>query len=1540
MMRKPVLLIALVAVVAALFGLKLQRGTWADPAPPLTQALGGEHRYLTSISSDKPLYKPGESAYFRGVLLHAFKHQPLEQNEQAFGFVEVKGPKGDTLASGHIHPSDSTWAFAWPIPENTPGGEYTLRAMYPGSGHAPAERKFDVRAYRAPRLKSQIVFLRDGYGPGEKVSATLHTERAEGGIPEGAIVRVLPNVDGVQLQAEAAKIDGAGNCTVSFDLPKNIERGEGTLALAIQDGGVVESATKTIPILLQTFDLTMYPEGGDLIAGWPNRVYVQARQTNGKPADIEFRVIPENDPAAWTEGRTEHEGRGRFEFWPKADTKYVLRVVKPSGIARTFPLPEVKKQGVVLRVPDETIAADQDVRIALLQRDIGKARLVLSCREMELDAVNVDFATDAQKKDPPYAWKTLKPKDASGVLRVTVYDEKNTPLAERLVYRHPKEALRISITPDQRAYVPGGKVTLNVKTTNSKGEPAGAVVGLTVTDDSVLEMIERREQAPRLPVMALLEPEVEDLADAHVYLDSSNPKAALATDLLLGTQGWRRFSFMKHEEFIAQHGDKARRAVALRFMAESERRRRLPVMAEFGGGCFLAGTQVLTPDGSRAIESVKAGDAVLSYDSRTQKWLTTSVKSPLRHAFSGDVITLQAKGETIEATGNHPFWVVAGEGLAARPRVEDLSERERLLTADGRWVEARALRSGDTLLTQSGEVKIQAVNSRSETTPVYNLALPEPHTYAVSAAGIVVHNKEADIADPFEMQIGADRGAIKEEGMAKNAAAPPPGPAALAAAPADRPVRVIEAHERQKTANASADRLNNAIKLADASEKKRKIMADERAQMSGIVAVREFAHAVRPDRKPNDRVDFTETLYWNAALKTDEKTGEASVTFALNDSVTTFRASADAFNASGALGATSAVIESVQPFYIEPKLPLEITAGDTILLPLGVVNAIDSDLGAATIRATLPGNFKLSEIAPFELKGMARVRQILQIKAGDAKSGQLELSAQAGPYSDKVTRKLSVKPYGFPIETPFGGMLGANSGVTHTVVVPATVVPASLQTNIAVYPTPLANMTEALQSLIQNPSGCFEQTSSTSYPLTMVQQYFLSHTGVDPKLIAASKEKLDAGYKRLVSFWCPDRGYEWFGADPGHEALTAFGLLHFQDMSKVMQVDRAMIDTTSAWLMKQRNGKGGFERKRRALHTWIEDVDCSNGYITWALLENGQQGLEKEIEAVKTAGAQSNNSYAVALAANVASLSGDKTAAESLMKKLAAKQNKTGGVDGATASIVGSGGEALEIEATALATLAWLRDPQLAGNVERSMKYLADSCKGGRYGSTQSTVLALRAIVEYDKQRAHPKAPGKVRIFVDGQGVGEWMAFDEKTQGAIKLPDVSELLTPGEHKLELKMENGSSMPYALSVSFNASTPAISKACKLEIATKLAQTELAEGAATEASVIITNEAKEVIPNPVAIVGLPGGLEVRHDQLKELVKKGTIDAYEVIGREVVLYWRSLASEAVVNVPISAVAAVPGTYTGPASRTYLYYTDEHKHWVDGLKVNITPR
>jgi hypothetical protein len=249
-----------------------------------SETLGGAERYLSHLSTDKPIYRAGETVYVRAVVLSALDRKPLPADRPAYAWFEVKGPKGDVIASGNGQTQDAVAAFQWQVPEGQAGGEHTLIVKWNNDGWPPSERTFDVRAYRAPRLKTQIEFVKDGYGPGETVNATLNVARPEGGAPAGASVEVVARVDGKEVHRGKASVGTDGNVAATFALPKAMDRGEGTLAMTVTDGGVVETATKTIPILLQTVDLQLFPEGGDLIAGLPCRVYFEGRQPNGKAA--------------------------------------------------------------------------------------------------------------------------------------------------------------------------------------------------------------------------------------------------------------------------------------------------------------------------------------------------------------------------------------------------------------------------------------------------------------------------------------------------------------------------------------------------------------------------------------------------------------------------------------------------------------------------------------------------------------------------------------------------------------------------------------------------------------------------------------------------------------------------------------------------------------------------------------------------------------------------------------------------------------------------------------------------------------------------------------------------------------------------------------------------------------------------------------------------------------------------------------------------------------------------------------------------------
>lgn len=1406
--------------------------------------------FLTCLSSDKQIYRIGETVYIRGVLLRASDHTPINAQPPSgsSGLVKIIGPRGENLGQTATSIAGSIWTHTWVVPQSASGGEYSIEITYPTLGYPPATRKFEVRAYRAPRLNSQITFLRDGYGPGDKVTATLEVQRAEGGIPKDAKVTVKGIVDGNEITGETASIASNGTCKVSLDLPKEIERGDGTLSLTIADGGVVESASKTIPILVQFVDIQMYPEGGDLVAGLLNRVYLQALQTNGKPADLEGVILaeayqelagcnfgnqsydapqaaaPKKDEADKNSNseariievatfRTEHEGRGRFEFVPECNTKYFLKINKPTGFQKRYELPQVKSTGAVLRAEKDTYKRNEAIVVNVGSTE-GAVRVTLSKKERELISTSLYLPrVPAPGKNAITLQQVMLPagSGADGVLTVTVYDKNGRPLAERLVLKEPSSKVNLQIKPDKEKYAPGDHAKITIKATDDKGEPIAARLGLKVTDESTIQLTEKREQLPSLPVMFFLEPEVKDLADAHIYFDANNPRAPLATDLLLGTQGWRRFALFDLNKFLSQYGDKARQALNIELVQDPHSRIIAGRIGEQGGGFDVLYGQPIPFN--RLIINGKD-------------------KTEVRHSQGYTTVSPWAFVQK-----RTPYGLPADIGRAEGPRDMNMFQVEPSVLDERYYTSGRSER-------------------HQKTSPTLPEGAPIPDADGITSV---------------------DRYPFFGGGYA--------------------PVYLRQyAHKVDKTAK---DRTADKV-----------------------------------------RKDFVDTLFWNADIQTNPDTGEATAEFDLNDSVTSFRVEADAFTVNGALGANHKAIESVRPIYAEIKLPLEVTRGDKLLLPLNLVNGSGGAIRALKVDAALPKGFKL--LAPIEMphsmQAGERLRVVMPILVmADDGNKTISVAIDADNFHDNVSRVLKVKSTGYPKEETASGLIEPGKTVKCKLSIDKDMVPFSMATNSQIYPGPVGKLTSALERLIHQPCGCFEQVSSTSYPLTMAQQYFLTHRDGSIDLSERAKVHLADAYKKLVAYRCPSGGFDWYGRDPGNVALTAYGIMQFTDMARVQIVDAAMIAETRQWILKHKDGKGGFTSETHG--GWSADKEASDAYIVWALLESGQPetDLKEELASLAKHAECSQNTYVAALAANAFALTKDKDLAKNLRKRLVALQTEDGSVQGATATILGTYDCNMQNQATALAALAWMRDPEYSVNVEKCIKYLAESCKNGAFGSTQSTVLALKAILAYDNLSTAEQQDGRARLIFDGKPVGDWRDFKKDCSGAVKLPSLEELLTPGEHTVEISLEGGKKMPYSLAANYNTALPESAKDCKILLEVKLVNGNLTEGQASEVLVSVANLTKEPAPMPIAIINLPGGLEPRHDQLKELVKRGIIAHYEVEGQQVVLYWRSLAANEKVIVPLSVVATVPGTYTGGASQAYLYYADNAKKWVAGLKVSV---
>ena len=713
-------------------------------------------------------------------------------------------------------------------------------------------------------------------------------------------------------------------------------------------------------------------------------------------------------------------------------------------------------------------------------------------------------------------------------------------------------------------------------------------------------------------------------------------------------------------------------------------------------------------------------------------------------------------------------------------------------------------------------------------------------------------------------------------------------------------------------------------------------------QVNGWAPVRVFPVPSYQQAYDGPRDDFRETVYWNGEVETDGH-GDADVTFVASDAVTAFRATAEGFSATGVAGGGQATFQAKLPMTLDAHLPVEVTSGDTIRLPVTLANETDDAIDAQLATTFGPAFHLVGDPNKATIHLAAHAKQSLffplQVVASDG-DGDVDLKLTGRGLSDEIHKTIRVVPKGFPIVASASGTVHAGAPGRHTVDL-AGAMPGSIKATITLYPSPVAALTEGMAGMIREPGGCFEQTSSSNYPNIMILSYLGSTEAADPALIAKTQTVLDKGYKLLTGYETPEKGYEWFGRTPGHEALTAYGLMEFADMAKVYDIDPKMVERTADWLMSRRDHQGGFQRSSAALDSFGRASPATtDAYIMWALAEARRTApLDKELAAQRTLGGTTTDPYLLALATNT-NLVTKAPDAGAMAKRLANMQSKDGSFPGAKESITMSGGESLAIETTALATLALIKaspSNEYEPQIRLAVEWLNGKRGGyGSWGNTQATILGLKALTAYTEHARQMAAGGTATLVVNGKPAGT-ITFDKGRRDALVWNDVSKLLAAGKNTIEVQLDGTATLPYSIAIEYRSAEPASSPKTKVAVSTQLLATHASMGEGITLRAHVENTTTSGVPMTLARIGLPGGTVFQTWQLKELRDKGLIDFYETRPREVILYWRALAPSAKKDLDLDLLAAVPGTYEAPASSAYLYYTAEDKAWTKPVAITI---
>ncbi|MCA9164394.1 MAG: hypothetical protein KDA62_15500, partial [Planctomycetales bacterium] len=365
----------------------------------------------------------------------------------------------------------------------------------------------------------------------------------------------------------------------------------------------------------------------------------------------------------------------------------------------------------------------------------------------------------------------------------------------------------------------------------------------------------------------------------------------------------------------------------------------------------------------------------------------------------------------------------------------------------------------------------------------------------------------------------------------------------------------------------------------------------------------ESAQSGRP--QPRVREWFPETLVWRPELVTDDN-GVATLEIdPLADSITTWRLSASAISAGGRLGSLQQGIRVFQPFFVDVDLPVAFTRGDEVSMPIVVYNYLDEPqtvelaLDAADWYERLDADDAQAQPLRIELAA-GEVRSLhVPLRMLSVGQHRLTVTARGGETADAIRREVTIEPNGEPYESLSNGTL--DSPFETTIQIPDNAVPGSAQVFAKFYPSTFSQLVEGLDGIFAQPHGCFEQTSSTTYPNVLALDYLRRTRQAAPEVEAQARQYIHLGYQRLLTFEVDGGGFDWFGNPPAHTQLTAYGLMEFEDMANVHDIDPTLIQRTRGWLLAMRNSDGSWPARRGLDEVGGDDTLANTAYIAWAV---------------------------------------------------------------------------------------------------------------------------------------------------------------------------------------------------------------------------------------------------------------------------------------------------------------------------------------------------
>ncbi|HEY8944954.1 MAG TPA: MG2 domain-containing protein, partial [Polyangiaceae bacterium] len=951
------------------------------------------------LTTDKPLYQPGQTIHLRALGLDRDDNRPLAEAPVVF---EVEDGKGNKVFKRQLE----TDAFGVASTKFVIGrvvnqGTYKVRALH---GSSKTEKTVEVSRYALPKFGITLTTERPWYRPAEVIAGVIDARYFFGKHVSGQVVveAFTMDVGLTPFQSVMGRLDENGRFDFELALPSTlaglaVQQGNAAVVLRVtvtDSAGQSVTRDTTLPVASGPAKIALVPEASQIVPGIENSLLLFVTDPLGAPlGDVDVQI---QAPGVTLEARTDEFGQAEIGWEAPtsvSDPSFVVTgTVGSEPISASFRFAsQAGQEHLIVRTDKSVYEQGEEIAVEILS-------------STENGNVYVDWLNDGQAVD----LRTLEVEDGRarftmpvdtallGDNRVEAYvvdSGGDVVRAGRTLFVRSNRALKVELTADKAQYAPGESAELTFSVKDESGEPAVAALGVQIVDEAVYGLIDAQ------PGLLRTYFELDD-AFAEPRYEIHGPAADFS----------RLFFF----DTLAQDENAARAA-----------------QRTSAGALAALGTRPLMGIAARSYEKVlgKAREQLAP----AYATLIAGSKDRLQSAAQASLDALEKQGCTRSACQGEPFDARLKRELTDRFVVFDFWGQLLSIQSVSAW-------DGRVALAGRGPDEVDGTADDVALTAVFQV----PSGGGLPVVGIP--NAGA----------GGAAGAIPGQGN--------PGPILAPSGPSPEDPGVNE----EGNGNASGPRV---------------------------------------------RSDFPETLYVNPSVITDES-GTATVALTLADSITEWRVSTLASSADGKLGGGESGVTVFQDFFVDVNFPATLTRGDEISFPIAIYNYLDEPQ-TVTLELqpaawyTPRGNTTLAvALEPGEVRGVS-----VPVRVEGVGLQKLTVVANGSERADAVARTVRVLPDGKRFAQAQSGSL-ATGNLALSAVFPENAVTGSGELYLDVYPAFLAQVVSGMDSMLQVPSGCFEQTTATAWPNVLVTDYMKQTNQITPEILLKAESLMSAGYQR------------------------------------------------------------------------------------------------------------------------------------------------------------------------------------------------------------------------------------------------------------------------------------------------------------------------------------------------------------------------------------------------------------------------------------------